>query len=76
MTTIQPTEFQERKEAVPPFQIHIVSYRIGEKYFSKVDNVDPGATIARAEGATREEAESVALTRAKERVGKTVVREV
>jgi len=33
-----------------------------------VDNVDPGAVIARSEGATREEAESKAVTRARERL--------
>ena len=69
MSTDTPEGFQERTEAVPPFKIKITSYKIGEKYYSTVDNVDPGAVIARSSGATREEAELHAIGRARERLG-------
>jgi hypothetical protein len=35
------------------------------------DNVSPGARLARTKGATREEAESAALARATELLGRT-----
>ena len=61
MTTMTPEEYQERKEALPPYTVHITSYRLGDIYHCTVDNVDPGAVIARSKGSTREEAEAMAL---------------
>ena len=68
MNTLNPQAYRERTELIPPFKIHIVSYRLGEKFYCTVDNVDPGANIARAEASTQDEAESKAITRAKERL--------
>ena len=45
-------------------QIKITSYQIGERYFCHVTNIDPGATIARGEGSSRDEAREVALSKA------------
>lgn len=53
-------------EGVP---IDIVSYKIGEQYYCHITNVDPGATIARAEAVTsQEDAEQIAFARAAERL--------
>ncbi len=68
-----PSEYQERIEPVPPFQIHITSYRIQDEYFCSVDNVDPGAVIARSKSLTREVAESIAISRAKAKLKKSRV---
>jgi len=68
MSTLIPQEYRERTEPVPPFKIHIVSYRLGDTFHCTIDNVDPGANISRAEGKTREEAESRAVSKAKERL--------
>ena len=57
-------EFQERREQLTGWDVNIVSYRIGDRYYCTIDNVDPGARFARAEGATREEAEAAALEKA------------
>ncbi len=65
MNPVRPEDFRERKESVPPFEVHIVSYNAAGVFHCTVDNVDPGAVIARSEGATREEAETKALERAK-----------
>lgn len=73
MNIVQPEDYRERTEPVPPFQIHIASYRIGNVYYCSVDNVDPGAVIVRSEGPTREEAELRAITRSKERLRHTRV---
>jgi len=39
----------------------VTTYMVGTRWSCRVDNVDPGTVIARASGATREEAENVAL---------------
>ncbi len=66
-------EHQERNEQFGRWQIHIVSYKFDEKWICTVDNVSPGANVASATGATREEAEKKALERAKERLAATRV---
>jgi hypothetical protein len=53
------------------WQVKLTSYRLGEVYYCTADNVSPGANIARAEGATREEAENKALERAQQLLGRT-----
>jgi hypothetical protein len=57
-------EYAERNETVDTWPIHIVTYRLGKTYYCTIDNVDPGARFARAEGTTREDAERVALEKA------------
>jgi hypothetical protein len=64
-------EFSERRDELNGWPINIVSYRVGDRYYCTIDNVDPGARFARAEGATREEAESTALERATRYLGQT-----
>jgi hypothetical protein len=64
-------EYTERRETVDGWPINIVTYRIGDKYYCTIDNVDPGARFARAEGASREETERVALEKAKKYLGQT-----
>ena len=52
-------------------QINITSYKIGEQFYCHVTNLDPGATIARAEATTsQEDAEQIALSRAIERLAR------
>lgn len=47
------------------WQVRLTSYKLGDSYHCTSDNVDPGAWLARATGATREEAErrAIELTR-------------
>ncbi|HWB84689.1 MAG TPA: hypothetical protein VG675_11160 [Bryobacteraceae bacterium] len=68
---MQAEEFNERKLEVAGWPVNLTSYRIGTEWHCKADNVSPGAAIARAGGATREEAEQKALQRAEERLSKT-----
>ncbi len=74
MTTMQPEEFQEHIESVPPFQVRIVTYRLGTEYHCTVYNVDPGAVRVRADGATSAEAESKAMARARSRLAASAQR--
>ncbi|MGH9347144.1 MAG: hypothetical protein ACRD26_07740 [Vicinamibacterales bacterium] len=57
-------EFQERRDELGGWAINVVSYRIGGRYYCTIDNVDPGARVARAEGGTRGEAETAAIEKA------------
>ncbi len=68
MNILRPEEYQERVQAVPPFKVRIVSYRLGDEFYCSVDNVDPGAVIARGQGSTRAEAETSAMERATRRL--------
>ena len=64
-------DYSERSETIDTWPIHIVTYRVGGKYYCTIDNVDPGARFARAEGATREDAERVALEKAQKYLRQT-----
>ena len=64
-------EYTERRETIDTWPIHIVTYRIGDKYYCTIDNVDPGARFARAEGPARDEVERKALEKAKKYLGQT-----
>jgi len=64
-------EYSERQVAVDPWQVRLTSYRLGGVYHCKADNVSPGAALARATGATREEAEQAALDRARQLLSRT-----
>jgi hypothetical protein len=61
---VKAEDYAERREEIDGWPIHIVTYRIGQRYYCTIDNVDPGARFARAEGATLEEVERVALDKA------------
>jgi len=64
-------EYSERNETIDTWPVHIVTYRIGDMYYCTIDNVDPGARFARAEGDAREDVERVALEKAKKYLGQT-----
>ena len=64
-------DYTERRETIDTWPVHIVTYRIGDKYYCTIDNVDSGARFARAEGATRDDAERVALEKAQKYLGQT-----
>ena len=64
-------DYQRRREELAGWPVGIVSYRLGERFVCEVDNVSPGARIARGEGASREEAERAALDAAGRRLGRT-----
>jgi hypothetical protein len=62
--TLRSEEFRETKQELDGWPINIVSYRIGSTYYCSIDNVSPGARFARAQGPTREAAESTAHEKA------------
>ena len=60
----KPEDYSERKTELAGWPICIVTYRLGGTYRTTIDNTDPGAWVVKAEGATKEEAESKALKEA------------
>jgi len=48
--------------------VNITSYKIGRKYYCHIDNIDPGAEIAKTEGQSADEVITEAMNRAVERL--------
>jgi hypothetical protein len=69
-------EFQERKLELAGWPVNLSSYRLGNEWHCKADNVSPGAALCRTTGATRDEAERKAIDRAGELLKRTKRREV
>jgi len=64
-------EYGERNLQLAGWDVHLTTYKLGDKYHCKADNVSPGAGLARTTGSTREEAEKAAIARAQELLGRT-----
>ena len=56
--------YAKRQQPLDGWDITIETYKAGDVYHCTIANVDPGARFARADGATREEAEQRALEKA------------
>ena len=69
MTMDRAQEYKTERREIAGVNIDVTTYKVGDRYFCHVSNTDPGATIARAEADTREMAEQLALTKAKDRLG-------
>jgi hypothetical protein len=66
-----PQEYSERIVDVGDWQVRITSFRLGDEYVAKADNVSPGAWLARAAAGTKERAEAEVLQHATARLEKT-----
>ena len=71
---LRPEGYQRRIEQFDGWPIGVTSYKLGKNHVCMIDNVDPGATIARVEAATPEEAEREARVRARDRLSSTAKR--
>jgi hypothetical protein len=61
---LKSEDYQERRQELDGWQINVVTYRVGDRFYCTIESVDPGARFARAEAASREEAEAAALEKA------------
>ena len=64
MPGVQSPEMRYRKDRAGSCVVGITSYRVGNLFAARIDNVDPGSIIGRGSGSTREEAELIALEKA------------
>jgi len=60
-----PEQFTEREVELAGWQVRLTSYRLGDQYHCKADNISPGAWLARATAPTRAEAEEKVLEQAR-----------
>ena len=61
---MKPEEYSRRQQELAGWPITVETYKLGDVYYCTIANVDPGERFARAEGPTREDAESRALEKA------------
>ena len=61
---MKPEGYSRRQEELAGWPVTIETYQLGEIFYCSISNVDPGARFARADGSTREEAESRAIEKA------------
>jgi hypothetical protein len=63
--------YAKRRQPLGDWTIEIETYQLGDVFYCTINNVDPGARFARAEGPTREEAEAKALEKAQRYLAQT-----
>ena len=63
--------YAKRRQPLGDWEIEIESYKAGDVYYCTINNVDPGARFARAEGPTREDAEAGAIAKAERYLAQT-----
>lgn len=71
MDSANTNEFQERQIDIDGWPVKLTSYRVGDQYVCQADNVSPGAVLARFSAATREEAQSQAISKARHLLSQT-----
>jgi len=62
-------QYQTEQRDLAGIPMRVESYKIGDRYYCHVANVDPGATLARTEGGTRAAAIDAALLKVANRLG-------
>lgn len=68
---MKPEDYSERNLDISGWPVHLTTYKLGDRYHTRADNVSPGASLTRTTGATRQEAEDKALERARELLART-----
>jgi hypothetical protein len=68
---VKVENYSERKIEIDGWPVNLTSYKIGDVYHCKADNVSPGAALARTTGSTQQEADHKAIARATELLGRT-----
>ena len=63
--------YAKRRQPLGDWTIEIETYQLGDIFYCTINNVDPGARFARAEGPTRGEAEAKALEKAERYIKQT-----
>ena len=71
MSRFTAEEYEQRREVIDGWELGITSYRLADRCYCKVDNVSPGALLARAVAPTKDEAEGAALAHARARLATT-----
>jgi hypothetical protein len=67
---MKPTHHTVEKQTINSSPVTVTTYCLDDQWHCTVANVDPGANIARADGASREEAVKTAIDKAGSRLKK------
>jgi hypothetical protein len=68
---MKPEEYSREQRDLAGWPVIVEIYKLGDVYHCAIANADPGARIARADGATRAEAEQKAVEKATRYLGQT-----
>ena len=68
---MKPEDYSRRQIQLSGWPIDIETYKLGDVYHCTISNVDPGARFARADGASKQEAEQRALEKAERYLAQT-----
>ena len=60
----KPEDYSERKTQLAGWPVNITTYKLGTVYHTTIDNTDPGAWVVKAQGISKQDAESKALKEA------------
>ena len=52
MTEMKVEDYRERRIDIGGWPVNLTTYRLGDVYHTKADNVSPGAALTRTTGAT------------------------
>jgi hypothetical protein len=61
---MKPEDYSRRQTEIGGWAVTIETYKLGDVYHCTIANVDPGARFARADGPTKDAAESDAIEKA------------
>jgi hypothetical protein len=61
---MKPEDYSRRQTEIAGWAVTVESYKLGDVYHCSIANVDPGARFARADGTTKDSAESAAIAKA------------
>ncbi len=63
--------YRERTLEIDGWPLRVATYKVGDVFYSRADNLSPGATLARTTGVTQEEAETRAIEEARRLLART-----
>ncbi|MFN8006851.1 MAG: MBL fold metallo-hydrolase [Terriglobia bacterium] len=65
-TSLKPKDYSEKMIELEGWKVRLTSYGLGDRYYCKADDVEPGACITRSEAGTLAEAEQTAIGKVRE----------
>ncbi len=65
---IKTEDYKVENQLINNVPVSLTTYKIGDKYFCHISNADPGATIARGEGVSLEDAIKKAMEKVSKRI--------
>ena len=68
---MKSADYSRHQQELAGWQVTIETYKLGGVYHCTIANVDPGARRTRADGETKEQAESRAIEKATKYLGQT-----